>query len=351
MQAFTLTATACAVLALSATGALAREPGAASPAASWYLLPSVQVLDPDSRFEADRRGEGMALRLGTALSPNWGLQFGPSYARSRQGDARYRQNTLGADAVYFFSTERLRPLLMVGAGAQYDRVSSPGLNAHQTSPYISAGLGFQYDFSAQWGVQADLRRSRAYLRNDDFGFKHANSNILSLGLSYALDKPRQPMRAASLPPPTYTPASSAPIALAVAPAAPEPMARFERYTLSSTELFAFDSADLTGSPAKLDEIAAALKQHAEPGNVLITGYTDRLGSEDYNMRLSQRRADAVRDYLAKQGVPSSRLTALARGEATPLVDCSDSSRQALIDCLEPNRRSEVAQIVIERRLP
>ena len=131
--------------------------------------------------------------------------------------------------------------------------------------------------------------------------------------------------------------------------APPTAPRLERYTLSATELFEFDKARLKPRQPRLDEIAEAMVRNPQIDNVRITGHTDRLGTEAYNMKLSQRRADAVKAYLVKQGVEARRLQAVGRGEAHPVVQCSDKDPAALIKCLEPNRRVEVEQIVIEQQ--
>jgi OOP family OmpA-OmpF porin len=74
---------------------------------------------------------------------------------------------------------------------------------------------------------------------------------------------------------------------------------------------------------------------------VVTGHTDRIGSEAYNMKLSQRRADAVRDYLVSKGVDKAKVETIAMGPKQPVVQCDQKNRKELIACLQPNRRVEV----------
>ena len=314
---------------------------------SWYIQPSVDAMKPDTDFAVDKHGYGAGLRFGKPLSEAWDIQFGATYSRSRD-NGEYRQNLLGADALYLFSRQSFRPFILIGAGAERDRLATPLLGERaRTSPYASVGLGFQAAMNDQWSFQADVRDVHGFVRGDDLGTKKSNNGYLTLALNYAFDKPA--------PPPAPMPAPVAEVAPppppAPAPPPPPPAPRFEKVTMSATELFAFDSAKLNAPQPKLDDIASALNAATDVNNIVITGYADRIGSQKYNQKLSERRAESVKAYLVGKGVNASRLSAVGKGEANPVVECHEKKKPALIKCLEPNRRVEIEQITIERQVP
>jgi OOP family OmpA-OmpF porin len=73
--------------------------------------------------------------------------------------------------------------------------------------------------------------------------------------------------------------------------------------------------------------------------VNVSGHTDRLGSAQYNQKLSERRAEAVKRYLVARGFDASKVETYGFGKTTPVKSCPDQkSRKALIECLAPNRR-------------
>jgi len=112
-------------------------------------------------------------------------------------------------------------------------------------------------------------------------------------------------------------------------------------TLSGSVLFRSDQSTLLPSArVKLDHVADALLSiHAR--NLIVEGNTDSQGSESYNQGLSQRRADAVRDYLVQKGYPADHIKARGMGEGSPIADNASPEGRA------NNRRVE---IIIEREM-
>lgn len=105
-------------------------------------------------------------------------------------------------------------------------------------------------------------------------------------------------------------------------------------TLGDT-LFATGKAELkSGATANLDRVSAFLREYPDR-TAAIEGFTDSVGSEEYNLDLSQRRADSVKRYLVGQGVGSARLTSDGRGESSPVADNESAAGR------QQNRRVEV----------
>ena len=158
-----------------------------------------------------------------------------------------------------------------------------------------------------------------------------------------------PKAAAAAPAPTPAPAPApAPAARPAAPApapAAAPAPGVQKITLASKALFDFDKAVLKpeGKAAIDSEIISKLAQVQKLELVLVTGHTDRIGTQAYNQKLSERRADAVRDYLVSKGVAKDKIETLGMGKTQPVpgVKCEMKAMKELIGCLAPNRRVEV----------
>ena len=105
--------------------------------------------------------------------------------------------------------------------------------------------------------------------------------------------------------------------------------------------FDFDKAVLREQVrVVLDELAAKLKS-AEYDRLEIVGHTDRIGTDDYNQYLSERRAWAVARYLIQKGVPATKLAVEGRSMHEPVTAanaCAGLTREATISCLQDDRR-------------
>lgn len=126
--------------------------------------------------------------------------------------------------------------------------------------------------------------------------------------------------------------------------APAPIMQTRKITFSAEELFAFDKAVLSPTgKAALDKLAGEISD-VNYETVLVTGHTDRIGSNQYNQKLSERRAGAVKAYLLSKGIPDSRITSTGMGETQAVTkpgDCKGPISKKLIACLQPDRRVEV----------
>jgi OmpA-OmpF porin, OOP family len=142
------------------------------------------------------------------------------------------------------------------------------------------------------------------------------------------------------PPPAVVPPPPPPPA-----PAPAPAPQVQKITLASKALFDFDKAVLKpeGKAAIDSEIISKLSQVQKLELVLVTGHTDPIGTQQYNQKLSERRADAVRDYLVSKGVPRDKIETLGMGKTQPIpgLVCNQKNMKERIACLAPDRRVDV----------
>jgi len=118
------------------------------------------------------------------------------------------------------------------------------------------------------------------------------------------------------------------------------------FTLSLDTLFDFDSATLKAdADAALDALRQQIGQ-ADYQTVDIVGHADRIGAPLYNQRLSERRAQAVRAYLATHGVDESKISFSGVGSSDPATgpQCNGLRGARLITCLQPDRYAEVTVV-------
>lgn len=154
----------------------------------------------------------------------------------------------------------------------------------------------------------------------------------------------------ALAPPSAGPLSAAPAAPSAAPTIAQ-----TKVALPAQTLFAFDRAEISSHGAEVLQGLAAEIRRMELQAVVAVGHTDRIGTESYHIRLSERRAQAVKDFLVAQGVAADRIRIEGRGEAEPVTDDScahmgrDSPRnRKLVVCLAHDRRVTIEAVGTRR---
>lgn len=317
----------------------------------WYITPFGTYVHPDSKRLADD-GWGGGLGIGKPISPNWNIELRGMYEELDPdigGPGKFKNSSLSLDAQWFFmgrqgfrvwQSNSVQPYLVGGIGAIEDKISTPAGSDSKTSFMGNLGAGIVWPF-ASWGrLVADARyryddnRSR-FVNNAG----HLDDWLFSVGLQIPLG-----------PAPRVAPPPPPPAPVAMAPAAPPPPPPARTIEIKGDGTFAFDKAVLTPTGrGRIDNALRELKTSGfQPSSVVIVGHTDPLGSLAHNQRLSEARANAVRDYLVSQGVPANVIRTEGRGPTELKVTEADCKAQGkarrrsdLIACLEPNRRVEV----------
>ena len=204
----------------------------------------------------------------------------------------------------------------------YARVGVGGMNNESDLDYerdhtahLAFGGGLEYGFSNGVALRAELMAF-------DTDARYATISVLKrFG--------RVPAAAAAAPVIATLP-DPEPKQRETPPPAPEPMPLGPTYNY-----FDFDTAELQmDAAAKLDSLIGRLSDGGER-TISVAGHTDSVGSDAYNMDLSKRRADSVREYLVSKGIAEDRLSLEAYGETRPLADnATEEGRQQ-------NRRVEI----------
>lgn len=226
-----------------------------------------------------------------------------------------------------------QPYIGAGAGASWIKAD----NINTTAPFgrvddtdmvwaYQGIVGVASDLAPNWKVTLDYRYFSTF-NDPEFGSSSGTKvdgefadHTIMLGFRYTFG-------AAPAPVPVAQPAAAP--APAPAPAA-SPLVR------SFLVFFDFNRSDITADARKvITQAADNAKKAGSTTRINLTGHADRSGSAQYNLRLSQRRADAVKAELVKLGVPAGDITTVAKGESDPLVPTADGVREPR------NRRVEI----------
>lgn len=300
---------------------------------------------------------GFKIFTGYQFSPNFAIEGGYydlgqfSYTARMEpwaimtGDAKVRG--LNMDLVGFIPLgEKLSAFGRAGAlySEVKDRFRGYGpviidpFSTHKTEASWKYGAGLQYDFTDKVAMRIEAERYRI----DDALNSDGDIDLFSLGLVYRFAETVVPVRV-----PASAPVVAAPRPVAPAPApAPTPAPQPVRVTFSADSLFDFDSSVVKpAGQAELDKLAADLRG-VDFDTIMVTGHTDRVGSRAYNLRLSNERAVAVKDYLVRSAnISASQVSTRGINGDEPVTTASQCgsqlNRAQMISCLAPDRRVEV----------
>jgi OOP family OmpA-OmpF porin len=218
-------------------------------------------------------------------------------------------------------------------------------NPRRTQTSYKGGLGLQYEVSPSFLVRAEFERYRVSDAMDN----HNGVNVASVSMIFPFGRSPAPAQHALAEPAPYV--AQAPALQEMPPPAagipePVPPPSRKRVTFSAESLFTFDkSAVQPDGQAALDTFAKELNG-TQFDVINVEGHTDKIGSQEYNQRLSEERAEAVKVYLIESGkVDPSKISASGKSESMPVTkpgECKGNKHtKKLIECLQPDRRVEI----------
>jgi OOP family OmpA-OmpF porin len=322
-----------------AAWALASWSLAADESGMWYLNPQYgwTLLDKERPVNND---DQVGLGIGRHLSSSWSLEANGLWGKfTNDAGGKLQQSALSLDALAVFGrANRVSPYFTLGAGYIENKYDFDG----EFGPFGQAGFGLLFDLgeSHDGTFVFQLRPEVKYRFDWAEGRTKQEHGDVVFNLGFMLnvgDSRAPPVSHAPPPPPPPAPppppppppkpldsdGDGVPDSADRCPDTPAGVAVDEKgcpvepVILRGVE-FETASATLTeGSLPVLKGVADDLKLHPLV-HVELQGHTDSRGADDYNLELSQRRADSVRDYLIAQGVSGTRLVARGYGETQPI---------------------------------
>lgn len=314
----------------------------AQDSTSWYLAPRLGLVVPDdSRSTETSSFEGIG--IGSWVNPNFAVDFEYGINNANFKDNSFKPNSqwenvqLDVAGRWFFGEigSGWRPYVMGGLGAMRHQAfagSVSGTHGGGWDPMATVGVGMQYNMSDRLAFRGEIAARYDHDNNsfntalsDSYGFQrqnHFTDALVTVGLTYSFGHqeaaPAPASATTATPPPPMPPDHEQ----AVPPASVS-------IDLRGVE-FKFDhprvgealepslKAPTSDSVQILDEAVDTLKRYPNV-RVDVDGYTDSVGSDAYNQKLSERRAKGVYDYLTAHGVDGSRLGGpTGSGETNPI---------------------------------
>jgi OOP family OmpA-OmpF porin len=354
---------------------------------SWYIAPRIGADIPDSNRETDTSVWG-GIGVGVWVNPHLAVDFEYTINNadfkddSWRGGHQWESVGLGVSGRWFFGDEgsQWRPYIMAGVGALRHAaysgflLSAQGFNENGWDPMATVGGGIQYNMSDRMALRGEIAARYDHDNNtennlaDALGYNiphHSGytDGIISIGLVYNFgghEVVSQTVTETAAPPPPpdchsldddhdgvnncddRCPDTAA--GTIVGPdGCPQKVVidlrgvnfKFDRPKRSEHNIEPTLQVPTADSVAILDQAVDALKRYPDI-KVELDGHTDSIGTDAYNQKLSERRAQIVNDYLIAHGIDASRITAVKGfGESQPIDTNSTKEGRAR------NRRTEL----------
>lgn len=252
-----------------------------------------------------------------------GFDYAPSVKETQNKETRKgRVNRYYVNGVknLFDITDKVGIYGLIGVG--YEDVPKAFVK-NEDGGFGQYGVGVRYQITDQFALKVEVR--------DEIKFEHADHNLFyTLGFAFGLDKKVTPVVA---PAPVVVAEEVVVILdgdndgvlndVDKCPNTPAGVVVDEEGCEKKIVLkdvnFAFDSYKVSENYVqRIKEVADFMKVNPAY-SVTLSGYTDSVGSEAYNLKLSQKRANAVKEVLVKDGVESEKITTVGYGEANPVA--------------------------------
>lgn len=255
-----------------------------------------------------------------------------SKAAHNPAPSNYGSSVYGLDAKLGIDAGNWLPYAKLG----YARTNGNGTAGAIGSGDAHLGIGLEYKFAPNWSVAGEYTSGRG-----KSGATTLHNNNLTLGINYYFGGTPAPAPVAE-PEPAPAP---------VAKAEPAPIPETWKTLLENKPVcieganFEFDSAKLRGGEIKkLDEVVSFSEKYKD-AQLESSGHTCNIGTEEYNQKLSERRAESVKAYLVNKGVAADRIVSVGYGESKPIADNKTRAGR------EQNRRVEVCTVLkVEKKV-